>query len=71
MTEDEEEFKNNTCRFCEKKIESDKDRGYCQFTGKYRGPVRIKCNNNVIQDQSNFITFVLHNLSNYDCHLFF
>ena len=54
-----------------KKNESDKVRDYSQFTGKYRGPVRSKCNSNVIQDQGNFITFVLHNLSKFDCHLFF
>ena len=33
--EDEEDFKNNDiCRFCEKKIESDKIRDHCHLTGK-------------------------------------
>ena len=70
--EDEEDFKiNNVCRFCEKFIESDKVRDHCDLTGKYRGPSHSKCNNNVTQKQSNFIRFIFHNFSNYDCHMFF
>ena len=69
---DEEEYRNdNVCRFCEKFIESDKVRDYCHLTGKYRGPAHSKCNNNVTQKQSNFIPFIFHNFSNYDCHMFF
>ena len=30
-----------------------------------------KCNINVTQGQSNFIPFIFHNFSNYDCHMFF
>ena len=73
MTEkDEEDYKNkNTCRFCEKFIESDKVRDHCPLTGKYRGPVHNKCNINVTQKQSNSIPFIFHNFSNYDCHMFF
>ena len=40
-------------------------------TGTYRGPAHSKCNVNVTQKQSNFIPFIIHNLSNYDCHMFF
>ena len=70
--EDEEDFiNNNICRFCEKNIESDKVRDHCHLTGEYRGPADSKCNINVIQDQSNFITFIFHNFSNSDCHMFF
>ena len=70
--EDEEEYKNNNiCRFCEKNIESDKDRDHCHLTGKYRGPAHSKCKINVTQKQSNFIPFIFHNFSNYDCHMFF
>ena len=58
------------CRFCEKKVVSDKIRYYCHLTGKNRGPAHNTCNINVTQKQSNFITFVFHNCSNYDCHLF-
>ena len=69
---DEEDQKNNhICRFCEKNIESDKVRDHCHLTSSYRGPAHSKCNINVRQKQSNFIPFIFHNFSNYDCHLFF
>ena len=72
LEEDEENYRNNNiCRFCEKSIESDKVRDHCHLTGKYRGPAHSKCNINVTQDQSNFIPFIFHNFSNYDCHMFF
>ena len=70
--EDEEDFKkDNFCRFCEKNIGCDEVRDHCHLTGKYRGPAHSKCNINVTQKQSNFIPFILHNFSNYDCHMFF
>ena len=70
--EDEEVFrKNNICRFSEKEIIFDKVTDHCLLTGKYRGPAHSKCNINVTQDQSNFIPFLFHNFSNYDCHMFF
>ena len=70
--ENEEDFKNNIiCRFCEKKILSDKVRDHCDLTGKYRGPAHNTCNINVKQKDSNFIPFAFHNFSNYDCHMFF
>ena len=69
--EDEEDYRNNNiCRFCDKFIESDKVRDHCHLTGKYRGPAHNKCNVNVTQKQSNFIPFIFHNFSNYDCHMF-
>ena len=73
MTDDEEEeYRNdNVCRFCEKEILSDKVRDHCHLTGKYRGPAHNTCNINVTQKQSNFIPFIFHNFSNYDCHMFF
>ena len=46
-------------------------RDHCHLTGKYRGPAHSKCNINVTQKQSNFIPFIFHNFSNYDCHMFF
>ena len=61
----------NICRFCETDIEYDKNRDHCHLTDKYRGPAHSKCNKNVTQDKSNYIPFVFHNYSNYDCHLFF
>ena len=70
--EDEEDYRNNNIRqLCEKNFESDKVRDHCDLTGRYRGPAHDKCNINVTQDQSNFIPFIFHNFSNYDCHLFF
>ena len=69
--EDEEDYRNhNVCRFCKKEILSDKIRDHCNLTGVYRGPVHSKCNVNVTQQQSNFIPFIFHNFSNYDCHMF-
>ena len=50
---------------------SDKVRDHCHLTGVYRGPAHKTCNINVTQKQSNFIPFVFHNFSNYDCHVFF
>ena len=70
--EDEEDYKNNNIRrFYEKNIESDKVRDHCHLTSKYRDPAHNTCNINVTQKQSNFIPFVFHNFSNYDCHMFF
>ena len=70
--EDEEDYRNdNICRFCEKEIIDNKVRDHCHSTGSYRGPSHNTCNINVTQKQSNFIPFIFHNLSNYDCHMFF
>ena len=73
MTEENgEDFKNNNfCRFCEKIIKSVKVRDHCHLTGKYRSPAHSKCNINVTQDKSKNIPFIIHNFSNYDCHMFF
>ena len=69
--EDKEDFEdNNICRFCDKKL-IDKIRDHSHLTGKYRGHAHSKCNINVKQSQSNFITVILHKFSNYDCHLFY
>ena len=70
--EDKEDFENNNvCRFCEKEKISDKVRDHCHLTGNYGGPAHSKCNTNVTQDKSNFIPFIFHTFSNYDCHMFF
>ena len=70
--EDEENYKDdNICRFCEKEILYNKVRDHCHLTGDYRGPAHSECNINVTQDQSNFIPFIFHSFSNYDCHMFF
>ena len=70
--EDGKDYRNNiNCRIGEKNIESDKVRYHYHLTGKYRGPAHSICIINVTQKQSNFIPFVFHNFSNYDCHIFF
>ena len=73
MTEDDEEdFRNkNVCRFCDKNIECEKVRDHCHLTGNYRCPAHNICNVKVTQKESNFIPFIFHNLSKYDCHMFF
>ena len=50
---------------------SDKVKDHCHLTSDYRGPAHSKCNINVTQKQSNFLSFIFHNFSNYDCHMFF
>ena len=70
--ENKEDFDNNNiCRFCEKNIESDKVRDHCHLTGKYNGPGHNTCNIIVKQKDSNFIPFIFHNFTNYDCHIVF
>ena len=72
IQEDEKDFNNNNvCRFCEKDRFSDKVRNHGHFTGRYRGPAHSICNVIVTQKQSNFIPFIFHNFSKYDCHMFF
>ena len=72
MTEEvEEDFKNNNnCRFCEKEIFTDKVRGHCHLTGKYRRPAQKTCIISVTHKQSKFIPFVFRNFSKYGCHRF-
>ena len=70
--ENEEDYRKTIIsQFCEKEIISDKVRDHCHLTGKYRDPAHGKCNVNVTQKQINFIPFIFHNFSNYDCHMFF
>ena len=73
MTEEkEEDYRNNDiCRFCEKEIIDDKVTDHCHLTRKYRGPAHSKCNVNVTQKQNNFIPFIFHNFSSYNCHMFY
>ena len=70
--EDEEDYRNiNKCRFCGRGNLNDKVGGHCHLTGENRWPAHNKCNINVTQKQSNLLTVLFHNFSNYDCHLFF
>ena len=68
--EDGEDFRSiDVCRLCERLFKSDKVRDHCHLTGKYRDPPHSKCNINVTQKQDNFIPFLFHKFSNYDCHV--
>ena len=70
--EDEEHYRNNyKCRFCWKEVIPHEVWDHCHFTGKYRVPAHNSCNKNVTEKQSNFLLFLIHNFSNFDCHLFF
>ena len=70
--EDEEHFRNKKiCQNCQNEKLDDKIRDPCQLTGEYRGPVHGKYNITVTQKQSNFIAFLIHKCSNYDCQPFF
>ena len=73
VTEKDDEYyrNNNICQFCQKNIDCDKVRDHCHLTSNYRGPANSKCNIHVTQKQSNFIPFIFHNFSNYDCHMLF
>ena len=57
-------------QICEKEIIDNKVRDHSHLTGKNRGPDHSKCNVNVTQKQSNFLPFIFHNFSKYDCHMF-
>ena len=57
--------------FVKKNIESDKITDHCHLTSKFRGPAHNTCNINVTEKQSNFIAFIFHNFSNFDCQMFF
>ena len=70
--EDEEDFKKSeVCWFCELSLDGRAVRDHCYMTARYRGAAHEKFNINVKQEQSNFIPFMFHNFSNYDCLLFF
>ena len=56
---------------CSEKKISHKVRDPCHLTDKYRGTAHRKSKNNVIQRQSNFISFFSPIINNYDWHLLF
>ena len=69
--EDEEDFKNSkVCWFCELPLNRKVVTDHCLLTGRYRGAAHEVCKINWKQKQSNFIPFMFHNFSNFDCHLF-
>ncbi|XP_022777514.1 uncharacterized protein LOC111318931 [Stylophora pistillata] len=65
------EFENATCCWlCREDFEEGKDkvRDHCHYTGKFRGAAHNSCN--LKFQRPKFIPVVLHNLANYDAHLF-
>ena len=57
--------------FLREKTESDEVRDHCHLTGRNRGPAHNECNDKITQKHSNFIPFIFHSFTNYDCHLLF
>ena len=69
--DDDEDFENSTqCWICDHiYIDSDvKVRDHCHITGKYRGFAHRDCKIKVKLNDK--IPIVVHNLNNYDSHLF-
>ena len=56
------------CNICSKKLEKDKVRDHCHFTGKYRGAAHNKCNLECRKPK--VLPVIFHNLQGYDAHLF-
>ena len=67
--EDRKHFNNaSDCWICGEKLENDRVRDHCHFTGRYRGPAHNKCNLKYRKPKN--ISVFFHNLSGYDSHLF-
>ena len=56
------------CHICSKKLEKDKVRDHCHFTGQYRGAAHNKCN--LMCKKTKVLPVIFHNLQGYDAHLF-
>src|SRR5688572_7004230 len=56
------------CHICEGELGDDRVRDHCHLTGKYRGAAHNSCN--LSYKVPKFFPVLLHNLSNYDAHLF-
>ena len=56
------------CHICSKKLEKDKVRDHCHFTGQYRGAAHNKCNLECRKPK--VLPVIFHNLQGYDAHLF-
>ena len=67
--EDIKHFDNaSDCWICGEKLENDRVRDHCHFTGRYRGPAHNSCN--LKHSKPKNISVFFHNLSGYDSHLF-
>ena len=64
-----EDFNNATdCWICKGELGPDKVRDHCHLTGRYRGAPHNQCN--LKYRKLPFTPVVIHNLTNYDAHLF-
>uniref|UniRef100_A0A6P7G7M8 Uncharacterized protein LOC114336797 isoform X1 n=1 Tax=Diabrotica virgifera virgifera TaxID=50390 RepID=A0A6P7G7M8_DIAVI len=71
LTPDEKMLsKKSKCHICEKEFKVNDVRVYdhCHMTGRFRGIAHQVCNLNF--QLPHFIPVFLHNLTNYDCHMF-
>ena len=64
-----DDFNNATdCWICKGELGLDKVRDHCHFTGRYRGAAHNQCN--LKYRKPAFTPVFIHNLTNYDAHLF-
>ena len=64
-----EDFNNATdCWVCKGELGPDKVRDHCHLTGRYRGAAHNQCN--LKYRKLSFTPVVIHNLTNYNAHLF-
>ena len=64
-----DDFNNaNDCWICKGELGPDKVRDHCHFTGRYRGAAHNQCN--LKYRKPAFTPVFIHNLTNYDAHLF-
>ena len=70
ITEEEEEQFNKAsdCWICGKKLNIDRVKDHCHYTGRYRGAAHNSCN--LKYRKQNNISVFFHNLTGYDSHLF-
>ena len=61
-------IKASDCWICGGKLENDRVRDHCHYTGKYRGAAHNSCN--LKYRKSKKISVFFHNLAGYDSHLF-
>ena len=67
--EDEKRFNEaSKCWICKGKLENDRVRDHCHYTGRYRGAAHNSCN--LKYRKPNNISVFFHNLAGYDSHLF-
>ena len=68
-SETQKEFNNAVnCYICGYKLNKDRVRDHCHFTGEYRGAAHNKCN--LMCKKPRILPVIFHNLQGYDAHLF-